>query len=79
MNGWLIYTSPEVRTDKVLLDMIATAIRVSGGTCPFGLMAHNDAEKARLIELLKGKHGGKAIEVLTAAELEAAHRKAVNA
>jgi hypothetical protein len=78
MTGtWLDYAGSTIRADKELSDMIATAIRVSGGSCPMGVVARNDEEKARLLELLRGKHGSKMIDVKTAAELDAAHRKAM--
>lgn len=85
-DKWIDYASSTVRGDKELLAMIDGVLKVSGAakvsaaggkSCGFGLLAHNEAEKARMLALMAGKHGAKLIEVSTAAELQAAQEKAV--
>lgn len=72
---WSDFASSHIRPDKELVELITVAIANSNGTCPFGILAHNEAEKIRLLELLKGKHGAKLIEVTTAADMEAARKE----
>lgn len=54
-----------MRPAHELQQIVESTIRVSGGTAPFVIAAHDDREADALRALLKGKRGAKTIEVQT--------------
>lgn len=55
-------------SDELWLDRILYDCRMSGGTMPIRVVVRDEAEKAQVRRLLKGRRHSAMIELLTAAE-----------